>query len=278
MTESFHVSDRGIQIRRAFNAAGGVLAKAMRFEFDEGAGRPRRGAALVVLNHGFGGLFDLNVLIAGWVCERLGLRVEDPAVMLTHRVAWSLGVGSLLEPAGFRPASREVALEALAAGVPVFVLPGGDLDAAKPWTRRNRVSFHGRSGFVRIAQESGAPIVPIVLTGAGDTLLNFSDGSRLARALRLDQRVRQKTLPVSFALPWGLNAGLAGLGYLPIPAKMRGTICKHVLVGRGADPEAVARAIEFEMDATARALTEGRNPYADWLTRPARWIERPVDA
>jgi Diacylglycerol acyltransferase len=250
----------------------------MRFEFDEGGGRPPQGAALIVLNLGFGSLFDLNVLLAGWISARLGLRVEDPAVMLTHRVAWSLGVGSLLEPAGFRPAGREVALEALAAGLPVFVLPGGDLDAAKPWTRRNRVSFHGRSGFVRIAQESGAPIVPIVITGAGDTLFNFSEGARLARALGLEQRVRQKTLPLSFALPWGLNAGLAGLGYLPVPAKMRGTICKHVRVGRGAEPAAVASAIEYEMDAAARALTAGRNPYADWLTRPARFVERRVDA
>ena len=101
--------------------------------------------------------------------------------MLMHQLAWSLGVGPLLEPAGLRPVGREVALT-LRAGVPVLVMPGGDLDRAKPWRERDRVRFHGRSGFARMAQEAGVPIVPIVITGAGDTLRNLSDGAWLARA------------------------------------------------------------------------------------------------
>src|SRR5262245_62796236 len=99
--------------------------------------------------------------------------------MLMHQLAWSVGVGPLLEPAGLRPAGREVALNALRTGVPVLVMPGGDLDGAKPWRERNRVRFQGRSGFARLAQEAGVPIVPIVITGAGDTLVNLSDGAWL---------------------------------------------------------------------------------------------------
>jgi hypothetical protein len=34
-----------------------------------------------------------------------------------HQLAWSLGLGPLLEPVGLRPAGREVALEALRANV-----------------------------------------------------------------------------------------------------------------------------------------------------------------
>src|SRR5262245_35423066 len=226
MAQAFHVDDRGVRIRKALIALGEAAAAYTRFEFDEGAGRPE-GAALYVVNHGFGGTLDLNALLGGAVTARLGLRPEDPCVMLMHQLAWSLGVGRLLEPAGYRPAGREVALEALGAGVPVFVMPGGDLDAAKPWRERNRVRFHGRSGFARLAQEAGVPIVPIVLTGAGDTLVNLSDGAPLARALRLDERLRMKTLPIGFALPWGLNVGLAFASYLPLPAKLRGTVCRH---------------------------------------------------
>ena len=67
----------------------------------------------------------------------------------------------------------------------------------------------------------GTPIVPIVTAGAGDTLLVLSDGSRLARALRLDKLLRLKALPVSVSLPWGLNVGVAGLlPYLPLPAQL----------------------------------------------------------
>jgi 1-acyl-sn-glycerol-3-phosphate acyltransferase len=155
--------------------------------------------------------------------------------------------------------------------VPVFVMPGGDLDGAKPWTWRNRVSLHGRSGFARIAQEAGVPIVPIVITGAGDTLVNLTDGARLARALGLERRFRQKALPISVALPWGLNVGLAFDAYLPPPAKLRGAVCRHFVASPGDAPESVAAKVESEVDATAQRLTAGRSARIDWLLRPVRW-------
>jgi len=274
MAHAFQVDSRGIRIRKTLIALGEAVARYTRFEFDEGAGKPA-GAALYVVNHGFGGALDLNALLSACISARLGLRPEDPCVMLMHQLAWSLGVGQRLEPAGVRPAGREVALEALRANVPVIVMPGGDLDGAKPWRRRNRVHFHGRTGFARLAQEAGVPIVPIVITGAGDTLVNLTDGARLAHALRLDERLRMKALPIGFALPWGLNVGIAFGGYLPIPAKMRGTVCRHFTVDPGEDPASVARQVEAEMDATAQRLAAGRNPYLDWLTRPGRWNRRP---
>ena len=267
---AFQVDERGLAIRGALIAIGEAVAAYTRFEFDEGPGRAE-GAALYVVNHGFGSALDLNVLLSACVGARIGLRPEDPSVLLMHQLAWTLGVGPLLEPAGLRPAGREVALEALRAGVPVFVMPGGDLDGAKPWTRRNRVHFHGRTGFARLAHEAGVPIVPIVITGAGDTLVNLTDGAWLARALRLDERIRLKALPIGFALPWGWNVGAALGGYLPIPAKLRGTVCRHFPAGSGLDPEVVAKEVEAEMDATAQRLAAGRNPYLDWLARPGRW-------
>jgi 1-acyl-sn-glycerol-3-phosphate acyltransferase len=270
MRHDFSIGARGLRMRRALVALGEAVARYTRFEFDEGAGKAE-GAALYVVNHGFGSALDLNVLLSACVGARIGLRPEQPSVLLMHQLAWSLGVGPLLEPAGLRPAGREVALEALRANVPVLVMPGGDLDGAKPWRERNRVRFHGRSGFARLAQQAGVPIVPIVITGAGDTLVNLTDGTRLAYALRLDQRFRQKALPISFALPWGLNVGLAFGAYLPIPAKMRGTVCRHFHVAPGDDVERGARRVEAEMDATAQRLAAGRNPYLDWLVRPARW-------
>lgn len=270
---AFDVDARGLRIRKALLAISEAVAAYTRFEFDEGAGAAA-GAALYVVNHGFGGALDLNVLLSASVTARLGLRPEEPCVMLMHQIAWTLGVGQLLEPAGLRPAGREVALEALRANVPVFVMPGGDLDASKPWCERNRVRFHGRSGFARLAQEAGVPIVPIVITGAGDTLVNLTDGAKLARRLRLDERFRIKTLPIGFALPWGLSLGVAFGSYLPVPAKLRGTVCRHFSVAPGDDAESVARQVEAEMDRTAQRLTAGRNPYLDWLTRPGRWTPR----
>ena len=52
------------------------------------------GPVLFVANHGFGGIFDLNVFAVGAAFERLEL--ERDVIILTHQVAWTLGVGSLI--------------------------------------------------------------------------------------------------------------------------------------------------------------------------------------
>ena len=189
-------------------------------------------------------------------------------MILAHQLAWQLRIGPLLEPAGLRPAGHDVALDALRRRVPVLVLPGGDLDASKTWRHRNEVHFHGRSGFARLAQEAGVPILPMVITGAGDTLVNFTAGRRLARAVGLERLTRQKSLPVSFALPWGLNLGLALYAYLPWPAKMRGRILEPVRIGDDEDPVAAAARVESAMNDAAQQLTTGRHPHLDWLRPP----------
>ena len=63
------------------------------------------------------------------------------------------------------------------------------------------------------------PIVPVVSIGGQETALFLSRGERLAQALRLDRLFRLKVLPISLALPWGLNVGDM-LGHIPLPAKI----------------------------------------------------------
>ncbi len=63
------------------------------------------------------------------------------------------------------------------------------------------------------------PIVPVVSIGGQETALFLSRGEGLARLLRLDRMFRLKVLPVSLALPWGLNVGDM-LGHVPLPAKI----------------------------------------------------------
>ena len=86
---------------------------------------------LFVANHGFGGIFDLNVFAIGAAVEQLEL--DRPVRVLTHQLAWTLRVGAFIEPLGARPASRDSAREAFGDGQHVVVLPGGDLDAFKSW-------------------------------------------------------------------------------------------------------------------------------------------------
>jgi cytochrome P450 len=79
VSHAFQVDARGLRIRRALIAAGEAVARYTRFEFDEGAGKAA-GAALYVVNHGFGSALDLNVLLSACVGARLGLRAEEPSL------------------------------------------------------------------------------------------------------------------------------------------------------------------------------------------------------
>ena len=63
------------------------------------------------------------------------------------------------------------------------------------------------------------PIVPVVAIGGQETALFLSRGERLAQLLALDRMFRLKVLPISIALPWGLNVGDM-LGHIPLPAKL----------------------------------------------------------
>lgn len=214
---------------------------------------------LFVANHGFGGIFDLNVLAMGAALEQL--KLTRPITILTHQLAWILKVGPLLEPLGARPASHESAREAYENGHHVVVLPGGDLDAAKAWEDRNRIVFGGRAGFARLALEFDVPVVPIVTAGAGESLFVLSSGERLARALRLDKILRVKALPLSVSLPWGVNLGAVGmLPYLPLPTKLRTRVLAPMKPEPDENAEAYAARIQATMQDALDAMTENRKP------------------
>lgn len=214
---------------------------------------------LFVANHGFGGIFDLNVLAMGATLD--GLELTRPVTILTHQLAWTLKVGPLLEPLGARPASHESASEAFGNGHHVVVLPGGDLDAAKTWEDRNRIVFGGRTGFARLAMEFGVPVVPIVTAGAGESLFVLSSGERLAQALRLDKILRVKALPLSVSLPWGVNLGAVGmLPYLPLPTKLRTRVLAPMSPHPGEDFEAYADRVKTTMQQALDEMTENRRP------------------
>ena len=229
-----------------------------RLEIDLRARTPRE-PVLFVANHGFGGIFDLNVMAANAALEDLEL--DRPVIFLTHQLAWTLGVGRVIETIGARPASVESAEEAFAKGEHVMVFPGGDVEAAKSFSHRNEVIFGGRSGFARLAMDQKVPIVPIVTAGAGESLLVLSDGKSLAKKLKLDKLLRIKALPVSLSFPWGLSVGAVGqLPYLPLPTKLRTTVLPAMKPMKGEDSEGFADRVQSAMQASMTAMTAKRRP------------------
>ena len=229
-----------------------------RLEVDLQTSAPKE-PVLFVANHGFGGIFDLNVMAANAALEDLDL--DRPVNFLTHQLAWTLGVGRVIEHLGARPASNESAVEAFAEGNHVMVFPGGDVEAAKSFSHRNEVIFGGRSGFARLAMEQQVPIIPIVTSGAGESLLVLSDGKRLAKKLRLDKLLRLKALPVSLSFPWGLSVGAVGqLPYLPLPTKLRTAVMPPMTPKKGEEAQGFADRVQNAMQDTMTAMTANRKP------------------
>lgn len=214
---------------------------------------------LFVSNHGFGGLVDLNVLAITRI--RDVAQITRPTTSLVHQLAWTLGVGPLVEAVGGRPASKQAADDAFAADNHVLVSPGGDLDAGKSWRDRNRIQFDQRCGFARLAIEHGVPVVPIVTAGAGESALVISDGQRLARALRLPKLLRLKALPISLTAPWGLSIGVAGmLPYTAAPAKLSSAVLPAMTPQPGESAEDFAQRIQTAMQSRMDDLVADRIP------------------
>jgi len=242
-----------LTVRTARRAATGFLRRYHRLDVTVG-GPLHDGPVLFVTNHGFGGAADLNVLAALAALDELSLTRD--VTILCHQIAWTLGLGKVVEAGGARPATYASAAEAFRLGRHVLVAPGGDIDAAKSFAARNRIAFSGRRGFARLAVEQG---VPVVTAGAGESLLVLWDGQGLARALRLDTALRLKVVPVSLSLPWGFSVGVAGLlPYLPLPSKLVTSVLDPMSPEEGEPPEAFGDRVEATMQAGLTAMTAHR--------------------
>jgi 1-acyl-sn-glycerol-3-phosphate acyltransferase len=178
---------------------------------------PETGPVLLVGNHSGGNVTPDTTVFTLAFCAYFG--VERPFYQLAHNLVLSMPGLSFLRKYGTVAASPENAHKALEAGAALLVYPGGDWEVHRPSTDRNRVDFNRRKGFIRLALEHGVPVVPVVSIGGQETALFLSRGDRLARLFGLDRMFRLKVLPISLALPWGLNVGDM-LGHLPLPAKI----------------------------------------------------------
>jgi 1-acyl-sn-glycerol-3-phosphate acyltransferase len=179
---------------------------------------PERGPVLLVGNHSGGNLTpDTHVFTLAFSTY---FGVERSFYQLAHNLVLSMPGLSLLRKFGTVAASPQNATKALESGAALLVYPGGDHEVHRPSWERHRVDFDGRKGFIRLALEQDVPIVPVVSIGGQETALFLARGSRLARALGLTRPpLRLKVLPISLALPWGLNVG-DFMGHFPLPAKL----------------------------------------------------------
>jgi 1-acyl-sn-glycerol-3-phosphate acyltransferase len=178
---------------------------------------PEDGPVLMVGNHSGGNVTPDTFVFTLAFSTYFG--VERAFHQLAHNLVMASPYAGLIRSGGTVAASPQNARDALESGAALLVYPGGDWEVHRPTWERNRVVFAGRKGFIRLALDADVPIVPVVAIGGQETALFLSRGAWLAQLLRLDRYLRLKVVPISIALPWGLNVG-DFLGHFPLPAKI----------------------------------------------------------
>ncbi|HLM25738.1 MAG TPA: lysophospholipid acyltransferase family protein [Thermoleophilaceae bacterium] len=213
---------------------------------------PAKGPVLLVGNHSGGNMTPDTTVFTLAFNTYFG--VERHFYQLAHNLVLSMPGLGRLRKFGTVAANPDNANRALDDGAALLVYPGGDYEVHRPSWDAGRVDFGGRKGFIRLALEKDVPLVPVVSAGGQETALFLSRGERLAKLLALDKAFRLKVLPISLAIPWGLNIGDM-LGHWPLPAKITQQVLEpmHLRESYGNDPD-VDEVYDDIMEKMQRAL------------------------
>lgn len=180
-----------------------------------------------------------------------------PLHVLAHEMVMATNAtGRYFARRGVLRASIENARRALQTRRDVLVMPGGDIDTWRPWTRRWKVEFAGRTGYARLALELGVSIVPVANAGAHKTFLVLTDGRAIARALGLQRIARAEVWPIHLSLPWGLAIG--PWPHLPLPTTLHYRIGASIASERHpeVDEASDVRALDSRVRASVQALLD----------------------
>ncbi len=246
-------------IRRALPLTWPLIAAWFRPDIRGLARIPARGPVLLVGNHSGGNVAPDTLAFTLGFYRHFG--VDRAFFQLAHHLVIRTPWLSLLRKYGMIEATWENARTAVDRGAALLVYPGGDWETHRPSWQGHRIEFAGRDGFVRLALDTGVPIVPVISIGGQETALFLTRGERLARALALDRRFRLKVLPVSLALPWGLDVG-DFFGHVALPAKITIEVLEpidlHKRFGRTPDVDVVYETVTGLMQRTLDELAEQR--------------------
>jgi 1-acyl-sn-glycerol-3-phosphate acyltransferase len=216
---------------------------------------PEEGPVLLVGNHSGGNLTpDTGVFTLAFSTY---FGVERRFHQLAHNLVLSMPGLGWLRKYGTVAATPRNAERALDGGAALLVYPGGDYEVHRPSWESSIVDFGGRKGFIRLAKQKGVPIVPVVSVGGQETAFFLTRGEGLAKLLGLDRMFRLKVLPVSLALPWGLNVGDM-LGHIPLPAKITIQVLEPIDVS-GMDVDDAYELVLGQMQTALTALDKERS-------------------
>jgi 1-acyl-sn-glycerol-3-phosphate acyltransferase len=198
------------------------------------------GPTLLVANRGGYLPWDAAMLMVAAQRHGLELRplLEDETFYLPY-------VGTAASRLGAARACRDNAAWILRRGGAALVFPEGAQGSRKPFSDRYRLRPFAGGGFVRIAKETGARLLPVAVVGSEEATPLL--GRLPLRALGLP------ALPITPTFPW---LGLAGL--FPLPTSWTIEVGEPVAWEPGelddAAAAAEAEALRGRLDAMLRRL------------------------
>lgn len=186
---------------------------------------------------------DMVMMMYDWFC-RFG--VDRPVYGLMHPKVWqgSPELAQLVVKMGAIAAHPKMATAAFHRGASVLVYPGGIQDVFRPYSLRHQIHFAGRQGFIKLALREKVPIVPVISTGAHDTLIVLADLYKFMQQLHswgmpwllgIDPEV----FPIYLGLPWGL--GIGPLPNIPFPVQIHTRVCPPIIFAEYGDKAASDR-------------------------------------
>jgi 1-acyl-sn-glycerol-3-phosphate acyltransferase len=167
---------------------------------------PDEGRALLVSNHSGQLPFDGSMV-------SLAVFNEHPAQRIVRTLydSWFASmpvISRLFVKLGQTLANEENGIRLLEQEQLVAVYPEGYKGSGKLYKDRYRLARFGQGGFVRMALQNGAPMIPVAVVGAEETYISLAKSDFIARLIGFPY------FPISPTFPW-----LGLLGFVPIPTK-----------------------------------------------------------
>jgi 1-acyl-sn-glycerol-3-phosphate acyltransferase len=151
-------------------------------------------SCIFVANHNIGACVEISALIDAW--DR---RFNDRSVYgLTHPFAFKIPLfRNFVRALGSIPATYESAYQTLAAGSSFVVFPGGNWEAARPFSQRKICDFGNHYGWAKIAFQSKRRVVPISISGSHSVNPVLLRSRRLVSILVIPKLLGLSSFPVT---------------------------------------------------------------------------------
>lgn len=166
---------------------------------------PSEGKALLVANHS--GTLPFDAMMISTAIQRCHPNPRIVRFLYLTLFASTPFINIFLSRMGHVVANPDNAIDLLNRGELTGVFPEGVKGIGKAFSERYRLARFGRGGFIKIAIQTGAPIIPVAVIGAEEIYPMIAKSEILSKIFHLPY------FPITPTFPW-----LGILGLLPLPS------------------------------------------------------------